>query len=398
MPKLCDSLIYRWWLLLLLNTGGPLLAEGPVDERLLDRLRGTDALFWSPEDRRIGLSLLEKIKPTREIKPAHGRELKSELKNFSEFAYKLEGQDFSFKNHLESQQVAGLMILRSGRLVYEYHADPFHGRTRWNGFSIAKSALALLVGLTIQSGKIESIDTPVSVYLPEFETSAYAEVTIRDLMHMSSGVAWSEDYADPESDVARLSEFTAERGILGLIEHMGKLPAKGPPGSIYNYNTGEIYLLGSILSRATGQTLSELMSQRLWNAIGANESAYWMLNATDGLETAGCCIAATLEAHAKLGQFVLEMASDAEGDQILSSEWLEFMRTPSPQNERYGALWFRDGTDAIFAAGIFGQLIYIDFSRETVIALHSHWKDALSADYLSRRNAFVRAISSIESF
>ncbi|MEM9026058.1 MAG: serine hydrolase domain-containing protein [Verrucomicrobiota bacterium] len=375
-----------------------LWAADPVDKALLDRLRQTDALFWSPEDRRLGLSLLEKIKPTREIKSARDRELNVKPHNFSDFVYEFEGQSFSLKNHLDSQQVAGLMILRAGQVVYEHYADSFHQGTRWNGFSIAKSALALLVGLTIQTGQIESIDTSVSVYLPELEASAYSDVTIRNLMHMSSGVAWSEDYADPESDVARLSEFTAGQGILGLIEYMAKLPTKGPPGSIYNYNTGEIYLLGFILSRVTGQSLSELMSQRLWNEIGANESAHWMLNAPGGLETAGCCIAATLEAHAKLGQFVLEMASDLKGDQILSSEWLEFMRAPSPQNERYGALWFRDGPEAIFAAGIFGQLIYIDFSSETVIAIHSHWNDALSEGYLSRRNAFVRAISEVGSF
>ncbi|MGB0371426.1 MAG: serine hydrolase domain-containing protein [Opitutales bacterium] len=363
-----------------------------INAGLLERLKSKDALFWSPEDRKIGLGVLKHLKPTRTIYPGAPATLPRAIEDLSQRSYEHGGQAYTIQEHLESQQVAGALVLKRGQIIFEHYAAGYQRDTQWNGFSIAKSVLGLLIGIAVQDGQIDSVEDSITRYLPELSGSAYERVSLGDLMHMSSGVEWSEDYSDPESDVARLSEFTAETGILGLIEHMSQLESVANPGSVYNYNTGEIYLLGAAVSRATERPLSDFLSDTLWQSIGTQSEAQWMLNAPDGIETAGCCIAATLEDHAKLGQFVLNGGLDKHGNQVVENHWIRYLRQPSPNNDRYGALWFRDGDNAIFAAGIFGQLIYVDFAHETVVVLHSHWEEALSSEYIDRRNAFVRAI------
>ena len=130
--------------------------------------------------------------------------------------------------------------------------------------------------------------------------------------------------------------------------------------------------------------------------MGAQSDAIWMLNSKNGIETAGCCIAATLEDYARLGLILLNGGKAANGDSVVSERWIDFLRSPTSGNARYGTLWFRDGDDAIFAAGIFGQLIYIDFPSNTIVATHSYWREALSAYGIARRNALAQAFAALE--
>ena len=363
-------------------------------EQILQQIGDRDALFWTLEERKVGLAHLDRLKPTRVIAADRAvAQLPRAPIDFSDFTYSVEGETFTLEDHLKSQNVAGMMVLKRGAVVYEYHEAGHDSESRWNHFSVAKSVLGLMLGAAIEDGLLPTIDAPISEFLPTLKGTAYDSVTLHHLMRMSSGVAWSEDYTDPKSDVARLAEFTQENGIDGLIAHMATLPRVAELGKAYNYNTGEIYLLGAALSKITGSTLSDFLSEKIWKPMGAQSDGAWMLNSVNGIETAGCCITATLEDYARLGLILLNGGRAQNDEQIVSEAWIGFLRAPTKANNRYGALWFRDSERALFAAGIFGQLVYIDFPSQTVVAIHSHWPEALSPERIARRNALAQAFA-----
>ena len=128
---------------------------------------------------------------------------------------------------------------------------------RWTSFSVAKSVTSTLVGAAIKDGKIRSLAAPVTDYIPELKGSGYDGVTVRQLLTMSSGVKWNEDYADPNSDVAKSTTMAMEPGVNPLVRYMSRLPRANTPGTKFNYNTGETDLVGVLVSKATGKTLSE---------------------------------------------------------------------------------------------------------------------------------------------
>ena len=124
---------------------------------------------------------------------------------------------------------------------------------------------------------------------------------IRDILHMASGVAWNEDYADPESDVAQAG---AANGI-EPTQYLNTLPREAQPGTRFNYNTGETNLVGELLRAAIGNNASRYLENKIWRPFGMEHDAYWLLSSAGGVETGGCCINATLRDYARIGRFVL---------------------------------------------------------------------------------------------
>ena len=120
--------------------------------------------------------------------------------------------------------------------------------------------------------------------------------------------------------------------------------------------------------------------------------AWWMLNQPDGLETAGCCIAATPRDLLRLGRLVLDNGRAPDGKPILGIQSLDALFEPTEANSRYGALWFRDGDQAVFAAGIFGQLLYIDLQSDVVVVINSSWDGALPPERAAERNVFTQRL------
>ena len=127
----------------------------------------------------------------------------------------------------------------------------------FRSFSVAKSVTSTLVGAAIQDGKIKSLSAPVTDYIPELKGSGYDGVTVRQLLMMSSGVKWNEDYTDPKSDVAQSATLPIEPGKNPLVAYMSRLPRAHEPGTFFNYNTGETDLVGILVSNAVGKSLSQ---------------------------------------------------------------------------------------------------------------------------------------------
>ena len=170
--------------------------------------------------------------------------------------------------YMVQQRSAGIVILQDGKVRFERYGLDFDATGRWTSFSVAKSFTSTLVGAAIQDGYIKSLDDKVSQYIPGLRGSAYDAVSVRQLLTMSSGVKWNEDYEDPNSDVARFNNAKPETGMDATVSYMRKLPRAHPPGEVWHYNTGETNLIGVLVSSATKKPLSQYLQEKVWRPAG----------------------------------------------------------------------------------------------------------------------------------
>ena len=327
----------------------------------------SSALFWQGREQIAGFRNMERLSPVRWIRaddrllalpPAEHR--------LQAVSFEFAGDTLTLDDYLDRQRVAGLLVLKDGAVAYERYRLGNDADTRWVSFSVAKSVVAMLIGAAIEDGYIASVDEPVTAYLPRLAGSAYDQATIRDLLQMASGVTWNEDYADPQSDVARATYDT-----LSLYDYLYDKPRNAPPGERFNYNTAETNLAGTLLRAAIGNNLSTYLSEKIWQPYGMERDAYWQLTETGGGEFGGCCISATLRDYARLGLFALGDGRLADGSRVLPDGWMAESTAPSPGYDGYGYFWWLHDDGAYEAMGIFGQSIYVDPAHGVVIAQHS---------------------------
>ncbi|MBL8324261.1 MAG: beta-lactamase family protein [Rubrivivax sp.] len=298
--------------------------------------------------------------------------------------------------YMAGQRSAALLVVHDGKLRLERYGLDFGGAGRWTSFSVAKSMTSTLVGAALRDGHIKSMDDKVSAYLPQMKGSAYDDVSIRQLLTMTSGVKWNEDYVDPQSDVALFDKHKPPEGMESLVSYLRGLPRAAPAGTRWNYSTGETNLVGILVAQAVGKPLAQYLSEKVWVPAGMEQPATWILSRT-GREISGCCIQAATRDFARYGLFVLNGARAANGQSVVPEGWLAEAtteRTGIGQPGRgYGFQWWTY-TDGTFAArGIFGQGIFIDPKRKLVIASNANWgggaRDPASSD---AREAFYRAV------
>src|SRR5262245_9495273 len=214
--------------------------------------------------------------------------------------------------YMAGQRSAALLIVHDGKLRLERYGLGFDAGGRWTSFSVAKSITSTLVGAAIRDGHIRSLDDNVSDYIAQMKGSAYDDVSIRQLLTMTSGIKWNEDYADPNSDVARFNNHQPEEGVDALVSYLRKLPREAPAGTRWLYSTGETNLVGILLAEATKKPLAQYLSEKIWGPAGMEQQATWILNRT-GREISGCCIQAATRDFARFGLFVLNGARGADG-------------------------------------------------------------------------------------
>ncbi|MEM1231954.1 MAG: serine hydrolase [Pseudomonadota bacterium] len=348
-------------------------------------------LFLKGEAKLYAFRNQELLAPTRLVRAsAQPLALQLALQDLDDLSIELGADTRTLDEYFEQQNTAGLVVVKDGAIVYERYALGNDQDSRWVSFSVAKSLVSLLYGVAVKDGLIRSLDDPVTDYLPALKNSAYSTATIRHLLQMASGVAWNEDYADPESDVASASYET-----LALYEHLRNKPRTAPAGERFNYNTAETNLAGTLLRSAIGNNLSSYLQNRIWQPFGMAADAYWLLTEPGGGEFGGCCINATLRDYARIGLFALADGVTAEGVRLLPPGWMAESTTPSPGYDGYGYFWWLTEGSAYRASGIFGQSIYIDPDRNLVIAVHSAndaadseadwaWLQAMQAAFAAR--------------
>tara|TARA_B110000503_G_scaffold27236_1_gene43269 strand:- start:4831 stop:6021 length:1191 start_codon:yes stop_codon:yes gene_type:complete len=297
--------------------------------------------------------------------------------------------------YMSEQRTAGLIIVQDGKVRLEKYGLGFSAEGRWTSFSVAKSFTSTLVGAAIKDGFIKSIDDKVSDYLLDLKGSVYDEVSIRQLLTMTSGVRWTEDYEDKNSDVALFNGHVAEPGVDATVSYMRTLSREAPPGEKWLYKTGETNLIGVLVSSATHKTLSDYLSEKIWTPFGMQQDGSWLLSNT-GQEISGCCIQAATRDFARYGLFMLNGAV-IDGQTILPDGWIETATTKQAETSHaskgYGYQWWTYDDGSFAAQGIFGQGIFIDPKRQLVIASNSNWPKATGPTTVgAQREAFYHAV------
>ncbi|MDG2271946.1 MAG: serine hydrolase [Halioglobus sp.] len=310
-----------------------------------------------------------------------------------------QGQPISIHMDLEAymreQRTAGLVIVQAGKIRLEKYGLDFDAKGLWTSFSVAKSFTSTLVGAAIRDGFIDSINDKVSDYIPDLKGSAYDDVSIRQLLTMTSGVRWNEDYEDKNSDVALFNEHNAEFGLDATVSYMRTLPRDAPAGEKWVYKTGETNLIGVLVSSATGKTLASYLSEKIWGPFGMGQNGSWLLGST-GHEISGCCIQAATRDFARFGQFML-LGGQIGGNAVLPSGWIAAATTKQADigypGKGYGYQWWTYDDGSFAAQGIFGQGIFVDPKRELVIASNSNWPRATDYDTVgAQREAFYLSV------
>jgi CubicO group peptidase (beta-lactamase class C family) len=299
--------------------------------------------------------------------------------------------------YMKAQRTAGLVIIHDGKIRLEKYGLDFSGDGKWTSFSVAKSLTSTLVGAAIKDGYIKSIDDKVSAYIPDLKGSVYDDVSIKQLLTMTSGVKWNEDYGDPKSDVALFNKHKAEDGVDVTVSYMRKLPREAPAGTKWVYKTGETNLIGVLVSQATKKTLSQYLSEKIWAPFGMEQDGSWLLGAT-GHEISGCCIQASTRDYARFGVFMLG-GGMAGGKAVLPDGWIAAATTQQAdigeQENGYGYQWWTVNDGSYAAQGIFGQGIFIDPKRRLVIASNSNWPQATDrqgGDQAQKRGVFYKQV------
>jgi CubicO group peptidase (beta-lactamase class C family) len=299
--------------------------------------------------------------------------------------------------YLASQRIAGIIILQDGKVRFERYGLGFDANGRWTSFSVAKSLTSTLVGAAIADSSIKSLEDKVTTYIPDLRGSAYDDVTVRQLLTMSSGVRWSEDYEDPNSDVALFATAKPDPGVDATVSYLRKLPRAHPPGTVWNYNTGETNLIGVLVSSATKKPLSQYLQDRIWQPAGMESKATWLKGAT-GHEIAGCCIQATIRDFARMGLFVLADGT-RNGVQVVPKGWFAEAITKQKDigqpGRGYGFQWWTYDDGSVAAKGIFGQGIFIDPKRRLVIASNGNWPRADQGPEGEAREAFYKQVQAL---
>lgn len=307
---------------------------------------------------------------------------------------------------LAATDTTGLLVLKDDKLVLEQYWRGNAAETPWTAWSVSKSFTSALVGTAIHGGTIASIEDPVTKYVPELGGSAYDGVRIKDVLQMSSGASWSEDYSDSSSDVNRFGRTFALGGSLDAF--VSTLKREHPPGTFNRYNSMDAQVLGMILRRVTGKSEADYLQEKLWSPLGMESDAFWVTD-DKGVEFAAGGLSATLRDFAKLGRLYLNNGS-WNGAEVVSADWVRASVTPdaphlmpgkrasSDSAWGYGFQWWvPDNSGAYSAVGIYNQFIYVNPALHLVIAKTSaNHTYGLKDDEASKREdehiAFFHAI------
>jgi CubicO group peptidase (beta-lactamase class C family) len=321
--------------------------------------------FWSQPEQVLGYRNIEKIFPTRIVR----RGAKTSPLQAGPPLQPRVGDGETLDSLMQRASVAGLLVLHHDRIVLERYARGYGRGQRWTSFSVGKSLSSTLLGAAIRDGAIGSVDDQVTGYLPGLKGSAYEGVTIRNVLNMTSGVKWNEDYEDANSDVARIRSARAAPGEDPIVAYMARLPRETAPGAKFVYKTGETHLIGSIVRAATHKPLADYLSEKIWGPVGMEEDAVWILDSA-GNEFAGCCISATLRDFGRFGVF-FKNGAKVGGRPIVPDTWVKDATTPSSAARNYGYQWWLTNGPAFNAIGIFGQQIHINPAKDLVVVVQS---------------------------
>jgi len=349
------------------------------EDRIVENFRSFDAIWPTSELN----------KSTQPYLYAKGKAI--ELPD--EFSYL--GKTYSGEEFLRDSRTTGFLVIQNDSIVYENYFLGNTETTRNISWSMAKSFISALIGIAVEDGHIQSVMQNVEKYCPQLKGSGYEGVTIKDVLQMSTGVAFNEDYGDFNSDINRWGRGFAMGD--SQDEFAATLVREREPGSVNHYVSINTHVLGMVIKAATGRTITDYMQEKLWTPMGMEHDAYWLIDG-EGMEMVLGGLNATLRDYAKIGSMYMHNGN-WNGSQIVPTDWVRVSTTPDAPHVMPGGggffgygyqWWIPPGTDGEYMAiGVYNQNIYINPTTKTVIAKLSANHDYNDGSYLPSRDDFA---------
>jgi CubicO group peptidase (beta-lactamase class C family) len=249
-----------------------------------------DVTNTTPENQAATFRNQDQVWPHRLIRRSEAvRPLPLHARSLADRTFEVGDVRVSLADFMARRRTAGFLVLKDGEIALERYGMGNGPESRWTSFSTAKSITATLVGAALHDGAIGSLDDRCDLYLPQLLGSAYEGVTVRNVLRMCSGVAWSEEN-QPDGradDVRRLGRAMVSRRPGAVLDLLCTRPRAHPQGEVFNYSTGESCLLGAVVVAATGRPLADYCGETIWGPAGMEADAYWHLESEDGLELGG---------------------------------------------------------------------------------------------------------------
>jgi CubicO group peptidase (beta-lactamase class C family) len=350
---------------------------------------GAGVLTWTPAQQAWGYKHMELINPSRIIKRGDKVRLLRSAPVQIKPEFDADGKSYDTAGYMTEFRASGVLVIQDGRIILERYGLGRKPHDRWTSFSVAKSITSTLIGAAIKDGKIKSLDDPVTSYIPDLAGSAYEGVSVRQLITMTSGVKWNENYTDPNSDVAKEGLTVIEPGLNPVVSYMRRLPREAAPGSKFVYKTGETDLAGILLSNAVGKPLSQYLSEKIWKPYGMEQDGIWSEDLA-GHERGGCCMSMTLRDYGRFGLFTLGQSA-ADGPEVLPAGWMQDATSEHVASPPYGYFWWLT-PGGYEAEGIFGQSVSVFPAENLVVVINSAWPAAWDKDIARIRRSFIQAI------
>ncbi|MEV8389131.1 MULTISPECIES: serine hydrolase [unclassified Streptomyces] len=322
--------------------------------------------------------------------------------------YRFEGTTRSTSAFLSDTDTAALLVLVDGRVRHEHYALTCGPDVPWMSMSVAKSFVSALVGIALDEGHIPSLDAAVSDFVPVRPGSAYDGVCVRDVLRMSSGARWTEDYSDPRSGVFRLVQESESGG--SLAEFVATMEREYEPGTVCRYNSADTVVLGLLVSRTTGRGLADYMREKLCEPLGMVSPGHWLVDSR-GIELAYYGLNLTARDYARLGE-LYRNGGVWQGIRVLPARWVtDSVTVGSPHCEPgrvlggqgplgYGYQWWiPEGDRGEFSAiGVYNQYVYVDpAGATTIVKLSANRTFGTSPDEATNREretlTLLRAIA-----
>lgn len=373
----------------------------PQDKTLPDV---KDMLTWGKQDRIVGFRNDYRSYPGDVFKAGTAQPLPIAQRDISAAHYQFAGQRYTLDDYLKRNDVTGMMVIKEGKIAWQYYGAGNTPTTLWTSRSVGKSVVSTLLGVALKEGTISSLDDELAKYNPAVKGTAWQHVTLRQLLTHTSGVTWNEDYTNPQSDFARLTQCEAGKHTYDCVARLVLSPARkayAKPGKVWSYSSGGAWLLGDTLEHATGMPLARYLQEKIWQPAGMVHDGVWHSYQPGKHDVGAHGFNATLEDWGKFGLLIMNQGRLADGRQILPDNWVidarhwthaEKSMTPAHPDGSYGYQWWNNSVpanagdvapktglnsqDSMWALGIYGQMIMVNPVEKLVIVQWSAWPEA----------------------
>jgi CubicO group peptidase (beta-lactamase class C family) len=310
--------------------------------------------------------------------------------------YEYRSEKFTLDDYLARNPTTGLLVARGDTILIERYQYARHDRHRFTSWSMAKTVTGMLVGIAIAEGRIRSVNDPAAAYVPALAATEYGRTSLQHLLQMSSGVQFDERYTE-DDDVSKLSANTFQQIGSGGAEAVTQFNQRtAPAGTKFYYASAETQVLGLVLRSAIGRPVSDYLQEKIWEQLGAEADATWLIDRA-GQEAMFCCINAVLRDYARLG-LLLAHDGNWRGRQIIPEAWIKEstivrLGQPQPGSGRYGyQVWLLGGEERMFSLrGVRGQAIFVHPAKRLVM-VHTAVRKRSRDPGIAEENALWRGL------